>query len=60
MEADFQEHRYPEGRAAPPSFPSRTARKSGSGWGTRLYWEAGVWVGGSYTVGGGTSRPQEA
>lgn len=27
MEADFQEHRYPEGRAAPPSFPSRTARK---------------------------------
>lgn len=58
VEADFQEHRYPEGRAAPPSFPSRTARKSGSGWGTRLYWEARG--GGSYTVGGGTSRPQEA
>lgn len=56
VEADFEEHRYPEGRAAPPSFPSRTARKVRQ----RLGDTAVLGSGGSYTVGGGTSRPREA
>lgn len=56
VEADFQEHGYPEGRAPRPPSPPAPRGKSGSGLGTRLYWEAG----GSYTVGGGTSRPREA
>lgn len=56
VEADIQGHRHPKGRAAPPSFPSRTAREVRR----RLGDLAVLGSGGSYTVGGGTARPREA
>lgn len=41
-EADFQEHRDPKGRRSRPPSPPAPRGKSGSGWGTGLYWEAGA------------------
>lgn len=56
-EADIQGHRHPEGRAARPPVPPAPRETSGSGWGADM---AVLGSGGSYTVGDGTSRPQEA
>ncbi|EGV94825.1 hypothetical protein I79_004593 [Cricetulus griseus] len=52
-------HGHPKGRAAPPSFPSRPARKVRQRLGHTAVLGSGG-RGGSYTVGGGTSRPREA